>query len=183
MLDFIQLLEGKKKTSELEIVPLKFNKRDISPVISTDALELHQKLAKGYATRYNNNEGDKSFNKAGVVLHNLWFEQFREVRPVNTPNGPMLTFINKHFGSYGEFKDAFLAEALKMQGSGWIYLAYDGTIKTIHNHEIRDDILVLVDMWEHAWILDYGSNKKEYISQLWKIIDWNKISSRWGESL
>jgi len=48
---------------------------------------------------------------------------------------------------------------------------------------VRDDILLLVDFWEHAFILDYGSDKKEYIKQLWKIIDWNKISTRWGRSL
>ncbi len=49
---------------------------------------------------------------------------------------------------------------MKLEGSGWVYLAYDGKIKTIKNHEVRNDILLLVDRWEHAWILDYGSDKK-----------------------
>ncbi len=52
---------------------------------------------------------------------------------------------------------------MKIQGSGWAYLAYDGKIKTIKNHEVRDDILLLVDWWEHAFILDYGSDKKKYL--------------------
>ena len=183
MLDFIKVLEGKSNQKEVEIIPLRFTKRDVSPVMSDDTLELHKKLAQGYATRYNNNEGDRSLNEAGVFLHNLWFEQFREVRPINNPNGPMLTFINKHFGSYGEFKDMFLEEAMKIQGSGWIYLSTTGKIETIENHEVRDDILVLVDWWEHAWILDYGADKKKYLKELWKIIDWNRISTRWGKSL
>lgn len=184
MLDFINLLEGKTKSNDLEINPLKFTRKDVSPVMSDDTLDLHyNKLAKGYAKRYNNKEGDSDFNYAGVFLHNIWFSQFREVRIINKPNGPILTFINKHFGSYGEFQDLFLEEAMKIQGSGWIYLSYDGKIKTIKNHEVKNDILLLVDWWEHAWILDYGSDKKEYLKQLWKIIDWNKISSRWGESL
>ncbi len=184
MLDFINLLEGKTKSNDLEINPLKFTRKDVSPVMSDDTLDLHyNKLAKGYAKRYNNKEGDADFNYAGVFLHNIWFSQFREVRIINKPNGPILTFINKHFGSYGEFQDLFLEEAMKIQGSGWIYLSYDGKIKTIKNHEVKNDILLLVDWWEHAWILDYGSDKKEYLKQLWKIIDWNKISSRWGESL
>ncbi len=50
-----------------------------------------------------------------------------------------------------------------IQGSGWVYLATDGNIKTIKNHEVKSDILFLVDWWEHAWILDYGSDKKKYL--------------------
>jgi Fe-Mn family superoxide dismutase len=184
MLDFIKLLEGKTKPTDIEINPLKFTRKDVDPVMSDDTIDLHyNKLAKGYAKRYNNNEGDKDFNYAGVFLHNIWFEQFREVRIINKPNGPIANFIIKHFGSYGEFQEQFESEALKIQGSGWIYLANNGTIKTIENHEVRDDILLLVDWWEHAWILDYGSDKKEYLKQLWKIIDWNRISTRWGKTL
>ena len=183
MLEFISLLEGKTKSTDLSILPFKFTARDVSPVMGGSTLELHEKLAKGYAKRYNDNEGDPDFAYAGVFLHNIWFAQFREVRPTNKPNGPMLTFINKHFASYSNFKEAFLEEALKIQGSGWLYLAYNGSIKTIEDHEVRDDILLLVDMWEHAWILDYGSDKKKYVNDLWKIIDWNRISTRWGKSL
>jgi Fe-Mn family superoxide dismutase len=184
MLSFIQLIEGKTKRGDIEINPLHFTRKDVSPVMSDDTLDLHyNKLAKGYAKRYNNREGDRDFNYAGVFLHNCWFDQFREVRVINKPNGPIANFIEKHYGTYGEFQDKFQEEALKIQGSGWIYLACDGSIKTIVNHEVRDDILLLVDWWEHAWILDYGSDKKEYLKQLWKIIDWNKISTRWGKSL
>ena len=184
MLDFIKLLEGNTKPSDIEINSLKFTRKDVDPVMSDDTLNLHyNKLAKGYAKRYNDNEGDEDFNYAGVFLHNIWFEQFRAVRIINKPNGPIASFITKHFGSYGEFQEQFEAEALKIQGSGWIYLANDGSIKTIENHEVRDDILLLVDWWEHAWILDYGSDKKEYLKQLWKIIDWNRISTRWGKTL
>ena len=94
----------------------------------------------------------------------------------------MLPFINKHFGDYEKFKAAFLEEALKIEGSGWIYLAYNGSIKTIKNHEVRDDILLLVDWWEHAFLLDYGADKKTYLKELWKIINWNVISTRLGKS-
>ena len=182
MLTFIPLLEGKAK--DIAIDPLKFTRKDVKPVMSDDTLDLHyNKLAKGYAKRYNNKEGDRDFNYAGVFLHNCWFDQFREARAINKPNGPIANFIEKRYGTYGEFQDKFQKEALKIQGSGWIYLACDGSIKTIVNHEVRDDILLLVDWWEHSFILDYGSDKKEYLKQLWKIIDWNKISTRWGKSL
>jgi Fe-Mn family superoxide dismutase len=182
MLSLIPLLEGKPK--DIEIFPLKFTRKDVKPVMSDDTVDLHyNKLAKGYAKRYNNKEGDRDFNYAGVFLHNIWFEQFREARVINKPNGPIANFIEKHYGTYGEFQQKFEETAMKIQGSGWAYLSTDGSIKTITNHEVKNDILLLVDWWEHAWILDYGSDKKEYLKQLWKIIDWNRISTRWGQSL
>lgn len=184
MREIIDLLEAKAKPQDIEIIPLNFSEKEVSPVLSKDTLDLHyEKLAKGYATRYNNHEGDRDFNYAGTFLHNLLFTQFREVRNSNKPNGPMLGFINKYFKSYDTLKEEFESEALKIQGSGWIYLSTDGKIKTIKNHEVRNDILLLVDWWEHAWILDYGSDKKKYLKDQWKIINWNVINVRWGKSL
>lgn len=184
MRDIIQLLEEKAKPQDIEIIKLNFEPKEVSPVLSKETLDLHYgKLAHGYAERYNKKEGDKDFNYAGVFLHNLLFTQYREVRDNNKPNGPMLGFIDRHFGSWDDFKDKFEVEAMKIQGSGWVYLAYNGTIKTIKNHEVHDDILLLVDWWEHAWILDYGSEKKKYLKEQWKIINWNVINTRWGQSL
>jgi len=184
MRDIIQLLEDKSKPQDIEIIPLNFTPSEVEPVLSQDTLDLHyDKLAKGYAERYNKGEGDKDFNYAGAFLHNTLFPQFREVRNNNKPNGPMLGFINKHFSSYDDMKSKFEEEAMKIQGSGWVYLAYDGHVKTIKNHEVRNDILLLVDWWEHAWILDYGSDKKKYLKEQWKIINWNVINTRWGKSL
>lgn len=184
MREILTLLEEKSKPTDLEIIPLNFTPSEVSPVLSKDTIDLHYgKLAHGYAEKYNKNEGDKTFNYAGVFLHNTLFTQFREVRNNNKPNGPMFGFINKHFGSYENMKKEFTEVAMKIQGSGWVYLSENGTIKTIKNHEVRDDILLLVDFWEHAWILDYGSDKKKYLNEQWKIINWNVINTRWGHSL
>lgn len=184
MREIITILEDKSRPQDIEIIPLNFTESELSPVLSKDTLELHyEKLAKGYATRYNKREGDKDFNYAGAFLHNTLFPQYREVRNSNPPNGPMLGFIKKHHVSFEDLKENFEEEAMKIQGSGWVYLAYDGKIKTIKNHEVRDDILLLVDWWEHAWILDYGSEKKKYLKEQWKIINWNVINTRWGKSL
>lgn len=184
MRNFIQLLEEKSKPTDIEIIPRNFTDREVSPVLSKETIDLHYgKLAHGYADRYNKNEGDKEFNYAGVFLHNLLFTQYREVRNNNVPNGPMKGFIDKHFNSYDNMRSMFEEEAMKLQGSNWIYLAYDGSIKTIKNHEVRNDILLLVDWWEHAFLLDYGSDKKKYLREQWKIINWNVINTRWGKSL
>lgn len=184
MRDLITILEDKSKPQDIEIIPLNFTEREVKPVMSSDTIDLHYgKLAHGYAKRYNDKEGNPDFNYAGVFLHNMLFTQYREVRDNNKPNGPMKGFVDKHFGSYDELKDNLFLEAMKLHGSGWIYLAYDGSIKTIKNHEVRNDILVLFDLWEHAYILDYGSDKKKYLNDYCKIINWNVINTRWGKSL
>ena len=184
MRDIITILESKSKPQDIEIIPLNFTESEVSPVLSKATLDLHyEHLAKGYAKRYNNKEGDRDFNYAGAFLHNTLFPQFREVRDNNKPNGPILSFINRHHGDYDTFKDKVEDVAMKIQGSGWVYLSDNGEIKTIKNHEVKPDILLLIDWWEHAWILDYGSDKKKYLKEQWKIINWNVISTRWGKSL
>ena len=188
MIQYKQVITEAKKPkprpSDIEIIPLNFEAKQVKPVMSKDTLDLHyDKLAKGYAKRYNADEGDPEFNYAGAFLHNVYFPQFRQVRTNNIPNGPIANFINKHFGSFVEFQKEFEVTAMQIQGSGWAYLSHSGVIKTIENHEVRDDILLLIDWWEHAFICDYGSDKKKYLRETWKIINWNVISTRWGHSI
>ena len=67
---------------------------------------------------------------------------------------------------------------MAIQGSGWVYLSTSGTIKTIANHAVRTDICVLLDMWEHAFALQYEWNKEAYIDSFWKIVDWDVCNQR-----
>jgi Fe-Mn family superoxide dismutase len=133
-------------------------------------------LAKAYAKRYNANEGDPDFNEAGVFLHNILFQQYQKPSDDNLPTGKVLALIEKHYTSFTGFKEAFLKEAMSIQGSGWVYLARDGKIKTIVNHEIKKDIVLLIDWWEHAWALDYQADKKKYLENQWKIINWEHVN-------
>lgn len=182
MRDIITLVEEKSKSDKIEVVDLSYKMNDLTPVMSANSLRYHyDKLAKGYAERFNKKEGDQSFNYAGVILHNLFFTQFRSPRVKNEPNGPIGNLIKTKFKSWENFKEKFEDQALKLQGSGWVYLARDGSIKTIHNHQLRSDILILVDMWEHAYNLDYSSNKKKYLENIWRIMDWNVLNTRWGQ--
>lgn len=176
------LSEGGSK--KLETIKLSYGLTDLQPVLSKDTLEYHyEQLAKGYTKRYNNNEGDKDFNYAGHFLHEIYFKQFHAPQESGTPNGPVLNLIQRKYGYWRDFKEQFKSEAMKIQGSGWIYMSYSGDIKTIVNHEVRDDILILVDWWEHAWALDYQSDKKQYLENTWKIMNWSVINTRWGRNL
>jgi Fe-Mn family superoxide dismutase len=86
--------------------------------------------------------------------------------------------MEEHYKTFDQFKQQFEKTAMAIQGSGWVYLAEDGKIKTIVNHEIKKDIVVLIDWWEHAWALDYQSNKLKYLENQWKIINWDFINAR-----
>jgi len=176
------LSESNKK--KLETKKLPYSITDLEPVLSKETLEYHyDSLAKSYAKKYNNNEGDSDFNYAGYFLHDIYFSQFRKPQDNNTPNGPVLNLITRKYKYWRDFKEEFKETAMKIQGSGWIYMNYSGDIKTIVNHEVRDDILLLVDWWEHSFFLDYGPDKKSYLENTWKIVNWSHVNTRWGKSL
>lgn len=180
MFEFLSEYRTKKLITE----KLPYTHTDLEPVFSKETIEYHyDSLAKGYAKRYNNNEGDKDFNYAGWFLHEIYWAQFQKPQESGTPNGPVLNLIKRRYGWWKDFKEQFKEEAMKIQGSGWIYMSYTGDIKTIVNHEVRDDILILVDWWEHAWALDYQADKKQYLENTWKIMNWSHINTRWGKNL
>ena len=173
----ITLNEGKTpKTLTQAILPYK--KDDLEPAISEDTIKFHYgKLYKGYVDRFNKKEGDRTFNEAGAYLHGIYFSQFKHPG-VSRPHGHILDLINRHHSNFVDFKKNFKEEAMKLQGSAWIYLSKSGQIKTIRNHAKRTDIALLVDWWEHAWALDYHSDKAKYLDNIWRIIDWDAVNRR-----
>ena len=180
-LDFIKWTQGQNLTesTETKLVQEKLNysRADLDPCISEDTMNYHYgKLAKAYVDRYNANEGDPDFNYAGAVLHNILFAQYMIPKSGNSPAGTSEEFINKHHNSFENFKEEFLKVAMGIQGSGWVYLAKNGEIKTIKNHQYKSDIVLLIDWWEHSWSLDYQHDKKKYLENQWKIINWDHIN-------
>jgi Fe-Mn family superoxide dismutase len=175
----ISILESKRETLQLEKLP--YGRSDLAPAISKATIDYHfGELAQSYVTRFNKGEGDNDFNHAGAFLHNTLFSQYQKPSSKNNPTGPAAEFITEHFDTYEKFKDEFSKEAMGIQGSGWVYLARNGTIKTITNHKIKNDIILLIDWWGHAWALDYQSDKAKYLENQWKIINWNVVSGRLG---
>ena len=150
--DTINLVEQSTRPAKLETTPLPYGFKDLDPVMSKETIEYHyEHLAKGYAKRYNAGEGNPDFNRAGSFLHNKFFPQLKAPKGANRPKGAVLELIEENFKTYEDFKIAFKEVAMAVQGSGWVYLSTQGTIKTIPNHQVRTDICVLVDWWEHAW--------------------------------
>ena len=179
MREHINLIEASTKPAKLETVPLPYGKKDLDPVLSEASLDYHyENLAKGYAERYNRDEGNRDFNRAGSFLHNIFFPQLRAPKSPNRPKGASLQLIEQVHGDFDAFKQAVKEEAMKIQGSGWIYISTSGDIKTIKNHAVRTDIALLIDWWEHVWALDYQADKAKYLENIWKIINWDVVNQR-----
>ena len=173
----INLVESKSKQLELNKLP--YGRSALAPIMSKSTIDYHYgKLAQGYVDRFNKGEGDPAFNEAGAFLHNILFSQFQSPKPSNQPRGASLSLINKKYGSFKEFKEKFKTEAMKIQGSGWVYMSRTGEIKTIKNHQIKNDIALLIDWWEHSWALDYGADKKRYLENVWQLINWDRVNIR-----
>ena len=179
MRDLLTLVEAATVPSKLETTPLPYTHKALDPVMSADTIEYHyEHLAKGYAKKYNAGEGDANFNRAGSFLHNKFFPQLQAPKGANRPKGAVLELIESKFKTYEDFKEEFKKTAMKIEGSGWVYLSTSGEIKTIKDHAVRTDICVLVDWWEHAFALDYQWDKEKYLDNIWKIINWTVCSER-----
>jgi Fe-Mn family superoxide dismutase len=175
----IDLVEASTRPAKLETTPLPYGEKELEPVMCRDTINYHfEHLAKGYAKKYNAGEGNADFNRAGSFLHNKFFPQLRAPKGANRPRGAVLALIEEKFGTYEDFKDAVKEVAMKIQGSGWVYLSTGGEIKTIANHAVRTDIAIILDMWEHAFALQYQWDKEAYIDSFWKIVDWNVVNER-----
>lgn len=164
---------------KLEQDKLPVAKDALAPVLSQDTVNYHYNgLAAKYVERYNKGEGDKKFNRGGAVLHNYYFGQFKE--PSNSkPTGKCKEIIEKKYKTFEAFKEAVEKLAMSVQGSGWIYMDSKGALDIIHNHQYNDqDIVLLIDWWEHAWALDYQADKAKYLKNIWRIIDWEVCNGR-----
>lgn len=129
------------------------------------------------------------FNNAGQVLnHNLYFQQFT-ARWTGKPEGNLALAIEKEWNSFENFKTEFVKAGTTLFGSGWVWLTKDTTgklaIKQYANagNPVKEALtpLLCFDVWEHAYYIDYQNRRAEHLNELWKIIDWNVISSRFDE--
>jgi Fe-Mn family superoxide dismutase len=124
-------------------------------------------------------------NHGGGVYNHNFFWSILKNNPDGQPSGKLKEAIDKTFGSYQGFKDAFTAAAKSRFGSGWVWLILNKS----HQLEIvstpnQDSVLNLgiplltLDVWEHAYYLKYQNRRPEYISSFYNVIDWDGISSR-----
>lgn len=191
---------------------LRYGFKDLEPYISHDQLSIHyQKHHKKYVDDANEILADLdemksegliegigcklkklSFNIGGHVLHSLFW---RNLIPPEMDNKISEIFENKldeDFGGLDYFKKAFGETALKIEGSGWAALAYckqnDRLIPMqIEKHNVNIypmfSIVMVLDVWEHAYYLDYKNERAKFIDAFWNIANWSEVSKRYEDLL
>ena len=135
-----------------------------------------------------------SFNMGGHILHSLFWQNLAPVGKGGggESRGVLADSIKKEFGSFERFKKEFTQTALTVEGSGWVALTFDKLTKRLivmqiekHNLNIYPTlgILMVLDVWEHAYYLDYKQERAKFVEAFWKIINWQEINKRIEESL
>ena len=192
------------------LVALPYAPEALEPVISRETIEYHYgKHLQTYVDNLNKlvvgtefesmpleqivaNAQGGLFNNAGQVLnHNLYFTQFSPVKADNhTPKGAILEAINRDFGSFEAFKAEFEQKGVSLFGSGWVWLAAnkDGKLVITQESNAGNPVtkglkpLLTMDVWEHAYYIDYRNRRAEHLKSLWQIINWDEVEKRLGAS-
>ena len=188
---------------------LKYNLNDLEPYIDTKTLTYHRILEKRYIDNLNkllnkNNYdykysmeelinhlnlfplGDRDdilYNLGGALNHKYYFMNMSPNKK-NIPMGNIKNAIGKQYGSYSNFKNAFINEALKLRGSGYTFLILNDDRLNIINTSNQDTPysynyipLITMDLWEHAYYLKYNIDKKEYINNFFELIDFDYVNN------
>jgi len=173
----MKLTHLKEARERLTLEELPYRYSALEPIMDRKVVEFHYNvLSRGYVDRYNKGEGDPDFNRAGALLHNLWWPQLKSPEIGAKPTGKALELINRVHGSWGAFRQDMTEAALAFQGSGWVYMAKDGSIKTLTNQSWKNDVVMPIDLWEHS--MNPYTLRKDYIKTIWQLIDWEAVSQR-----
>lgn len=130
-------------------------------------------------------------NGGGHLNHSLFWEVIAPTTSDKAPTGKLAEAINEAFGSFDDFKQAFTAAATTRFGSGWAWLVVDGTGKLQVTSTANQDNPIMegnqailgLDVWEHAYYLNYQNRRPDYISSFFNIINWNVVSEKYENSL
>jgi len=134
------------------------------------------------------------FNNAGQILnHNLYFLQFKpytnDKSQMINDQLPIIKAIVRDFGSFEAFKAEFEQKGTTLFGSGWVWLAADKEGKLVITQEpnagnpVTKGLkpLLTMDVWEHAYYIDYRNRRAAHLQSLWQIINWDEINRRYTE--
>ncbi len=191
---------------EYKLPELDYQYNSLEPFISEKVLKIHHtkhhqgyvdnsnKILKKLEESRNKNESidlksnlkSLSFNIGGHILHSIFWKTISS-NSSEEPKEELMEKIKKDFGSFSRFKEEFSNTANSVEGSGWAALTYcEETDKLIlmqiekHNVNIYPGlkILMVLDLWEHAYYLDYQNKRNEFVEAFWKIVNWKEVEKR-----
>ena len=124
-------------------------------------------------------------NAGGHANHSLFWTSLSPTGG-GSPSGALATAITDTFDSFDAFKEQLSAAAVGRFGSGWGWLIWDGTglaVKSTPNQDspiLDSDVPLLgIDVWEHAYYLNYQNRRPDYVAAIWNVIDWEEIGRRY----
>ena len=189
-----------------ELPPLPYEKNALEPHISAETLEFHYgKHHNTYVVNLNNltagteNEGKSLediiktasgglFNNAAQVWNHTFYWHCLSPNGGGAATGAVADAINSTFGSFDAFKEEFTKSATTNFGSGWTWLVKkaDGSI-AIHNTSnagcpITEGLtpLLTVDVWEHAYYIDYRNARPKYMDAFWALVNWDFVNQNFA---
>lgn len=123
-------------------------------------------------------------NQGGGHYNHSLFWQWMSPDGGGEPTGDLAKAVVDRYGSYQQFVDEFTKQALGVFGSGWVWLQPDMNIITTANQDTpintgKDAPLLGLDVWEHAYYLDYKNKRDDYVNAWWNVVDWNFVASRY----
>jgi Fe-Mn family superoxide dismutase len=178
----------------------------LAPHISGEIMELHHsKHHQAYVTTLNQTldklaearekndfgaivglEKTLAFNLGGHVNHSAFWTNLSPDGG-GKPQGELAAAVDEFFGSFDTYRAHFTAAATTIQGSGWAVLGWDTLGKQLLVHQLYDQQanlpagqvpIVLLDMWEHAFYLQYRNVKPDYVKAWWNVVDWADAARR-----
>ena len=184
---------------------LSYDYGQLEPSISGRIMELHHsKHHQAYVTgantaleqlaearekndfaNINKLQKDLAFHLSGHINHSIFWKNLSPNS--GGPEGELAAAIDEFFGSFAAFQAHFNAAALGIQGSGWAFLAWDSIGKRLIIEQLYDQQsniatasipLLMLDMWEHAFYLDYVNVKGDYVKAFWNIVNWADVQAR-----
>jgi Fe-Mn family superoxide dismutase len=184
----------------IELPPLPYEKNALEPNISAETLEFHYgKHHQAYVTNLNNlikgtefensalediikkSSGGVFNNSAQVWNHTFYWHSMHSPKDGNAPSGKLADAITKAFGSFDKFKEEFTKSATGNFGSGWTWLVQrpDGSLGIVNTSNAATPItgsdkpLFTIDVWEHAYYIDYRNARPKYVESFWNLVNWD----------
>lgn len=192
------------------MIELPYSLDALEPFYSKETLDLHYNvLYKGYVDKTNSSllnlesararndfknikclEKELSFQGSGVILHEMFFQNMKPASEISRIDCRLVQKIIEDFGSFESFKRQFSEAATAVEASGWCLLVWVPSFKKLEilQCEKHQNLtlwgcksLLVLDMWEHSYYLQYKTKRPDYISAFWNIINWEEVNRRFFE--
>jgi Fe-Mn family superoxide dismutase len=189
-----------------ELPPLPYANDALQPHISAETIEFHYgKHHQTYVTNLNNlikgtefetaslediikKSSGGLFNNSAQVWNHTFYWNCLSPNGGGEPSGAVAEAINKAFGSFAEFKEKFTTSAVTNFGSGWTWLVQnsDGSVEIFNTSNAGCPMtegkkaLLTVDVWEHAYYIDYRNARPKYMEAFWNLVNWDFVAKNLG---